>query len=252
MQMRAAPPEHCATDEDKRLYQSMIGALMFAALGTRPDIAYAVTRLSQYTSNPLPEHIHAVKRVLRYLRGSEDLGIVFRGSKVPNAQVQLTAFCDSDWAANVDDRRSVTGYVMTLCGGAISWKSKKQSTVALSTVEAEYMAASAAAQEVIWWRRFLSGLQLRHATMSATPLYSDNQGSIALAHNPQNHERTKHIDIRYHFLRECVESDVIDLRYVSTNNMPADVLTKALTHVKHQQAIQAFGMRTVQLEGRCK
>ncbi|MGH7239999.1 MAG: Ty1/Copia family ribonuclease HI, partial [Candidatus Saccharimonadales bacterium] len=131
-------------------YQSAVGAIMYAMLGTRPDIAFAVTTLSQFTSNPGMPHWVALKRVLRYLNASANSKLVYSGCNGYSAAPQLIGYCDADWASNVDDRRSTTGYVFMLAGGAISWKTKKQPTVALSSVEAEYMAATQATKEAIW------------------------------------------------------------------------------------------------------
>ena len=127
-----------------------------------------------------------------------------------------------------------------MCGGAISWQSKKQKTVALSTVEAEYMAATAGAKEAIWWRAHLGGLG--YDIKPATILYSDSQGSIALAKNPEHHARTKHIDVQYHFIREHVAQRTIAMRYVGTNEMAADILTKALGKGKHEEAVKLLGV----------
>ena len=179
-----------ATDSDIKEYQSMIGGIMWAAVCTRPDIAFAAAaRLSQYASNPSKEHRQAVIRVLRYLKGTPDQGITYRGIEPITAQPPLLAYCDSDWAQDIDTRRSVTGYVFLLCGAAISWQSKRQHTVTLSSVEAEYQAAVQAAKEAIWWRRFLTALG--HHMSDPTVLRSDSQGSIQLIKNgASGHDRT--------------------------------------------------------------
>src|SRR6201996_6441500 len=158
-------------------YQSAVGAIMYAMLGTRPDIAFAVTILSQFSSNPGKSHWTAVKRVLRYLKGSINYKLAYGGSNSRQTDPELIGYCDADWASNVDDRRSVTGYVFMLAGGAISWKTKKQPTVALSSVEAEYMAATQATKEAIWFRSFLTQLGINVGS-SPTTIYSDSQGSI--------------------------------------------------------------------------
>jgi hypothetical protein len=219
---------------------------MYAMLGTRPDIAFAVASLSQFSSNPGQTHWAAVKHVLRYLRGTIDYKLTYgstphadtTGSQLP----ALHGFCDSDWGADRDDRRSVTGYVFMLGGGAVSWQSKKQHTVALSSVEAEYMASTQATKEALWWRTFL--IELGMPDTLTTVIHSDSQGSIALSKNPEHHARSKHIDIRHHFVREQVAAGTVALQYVSTNDMIADVLTKALSKMQHTRLINAMGVRT--------
>lgn len=227
-------------------YQTIIGGLMFAMICTRPDIAYAVTTLSQFSSNPNSTHIQAVKRVLHYLQGTIDHGITYRGSSTfgnINTTPSFVGYCDSDWGSCPDDRRSVTGYAFLCSDGAISWQSKKQKTVALSSVEAEYMAIRAAVQEAIWWRSFLHGLG--YDITQPTTIYTDSQGSITLAKNPIHHDRTKHIDIQYHFTRHHVAEKNILLQYASTSEMPADGLTKPLGREKFVWTMNKLGVHTV-------
>ena len=171
--MTALPTDHKATDSEIRDYQAIIGGLMFAMVCTRPDIAFAVTTLAQFASNPTPVHIQGVKRILRYLRGTVDRCITYKGTGSTDSQPELIGYCDADWGGG-QGCRSVTGYAFTMAGGAISWQSKKQKTVALSTVEAEYMATTQATKEAIWWRSFLAGVG--HDMSSSTIIYSDSQG----------------------------------------------------------------------------
>lgn len=230
--------------EGRRLqYQSLIGSLMFAAICTRPDIAYAVTTLSKFASNPAPEHELAAKRVLRYLKGTTQLGLCYKGTGDHAQAPELLGFCDSDWGSNPNDRRSITGYVFTVAGGAVSWQSKRQGSVALSSVEAEYMAARAAVQEAIWWRSILR--DLGYKTDAPTRLLSDSMGSIAIANGSDQSTRTKHIDIQYHFTRECVEDRQVALVYVPTEMMAADTLTKPLAAAAHQRSREQLGMCVV-------
>jgi hypothetical protein len=233
-----APDDYKATEHDIREYQAMIGGLLFAAVCTRPDIAFAVTTLAQFASNPTSTHAQAVKRVFRYLRGTVDRRITYTGAGSIDSQAELVGYCDADWGGG-PGRRSITGYAFLLAGGAISWQSKMQKTVALSTVEAEYMATTQAAKEAIWWRSFLAGLG--HDMSRATVIYSDSQGSIALAHNPEHHARTKHIDIQHHFIRQHVTDKTIDLQHVGTAEMAADILTKALDRVEHERGACSLG-----------
>ena len=153
-----APTTYQANTSTIREYQSIIGGIMFAMLCTRPDIAFAVATLSKFAQNPSPAHMAGVRRVLRYLRATDKLGIRYASTDPPTQHPQLLGYTDSDWAADRDDRKSISGYAFVLCGGAISWQAKKQQTAALSTVEAEYLAAAAAAKEALWWRNQLAGL----------------------------------------------------------------------------------------------
>ena len=224
----------------KTRYQSAVGALLHAARATRPDISFAVTALSQFCKAPTEEHWQAVKRVFRYLRGTVEHGLTYKGTGSPKDSPVLHGYCDSDYAEDETDCRSVTGYTFMLSGAAISWASRKQPTVAHSSTEAEYMAASDAAKEAIWWRLFLSCLG--YSMDNATRILSDNQGSIALSKNPEGHRRVKHIGVRHHYIREQVAKGTRILDYVSTTKMAADVLTKAVGATQHSTIIQLLGM----------
>jgi hypothetical protein len=226
-----------------RQFQSAVGAVMYAMLGTRPDIAYAVAALSQFCSNPGQPHWNGLRRLLHYLRGTTDYRLTYGpqrdGSSKPQS-IALYGYCDSDWASDKDDRRSVTGYAFMLGGGTVSWQAKKQHTVALSSVEAEYMAASQAAKEALWLRALLRELGMR--STSPTTLCSDSQGSFALSRNPEHHARSKHIDIRHHFIREQVAAGSINVVYVPTEDMAADVLTKPLSRSTHLHMVRMLGL----------
>jgi len=239
-QLTKPATDYQATKEATREYQAIVGGLMFAMISTRPDIAFAVNTLAQFASNPEPAHASALKRVLRYLKGTADLRITYRAPQRAGGQPQLVGYCDADWAQSKMDRRSITGYVFLLCGGAISWQSKKQKTVALSTVEAEYMAVTHASKEAIWWRAHLAGLG--HDMSMATALLSDSQGCIHLAKNPDQHARTKHIDIQYHFIRQHIAEGTVSVSFVSTEEQAADILTKALDRSAHEKGVKALGM----------
>ncbi|XP_061886352.1 uncharacterized protein LOC133636375 [Entelurus aequoreus] len=213
----------------------MVGSLLYAAMATRPDIAQAVSAVSKFNANPDAAHLTAVKRILRYLKGTVNFALKYEQSD----SGALIGFSDADWAGDQDDRRSTTGNVFLLSGGAVSWLSKKQATVALSTAEAEYIALSQAAQEGIWLKRLLSDLGVK--TMS-TVILEDNQGAIAIAKNPVNHSRTKHIDFRYHYIRECVQNGQIELQYCPTNDMKADIFTKPLPRQKFEYLRGEIGL----------
>ena len=173
--------------------------------------------------NPTLSHMTAAKRILRYLKNETDLSLTYssRGSAT------LTAYADADWGGCLQTRRSTTGYIFTLGDAAISWSSKRQHTVALSTTEAEYMAASTATQELLFLRTLLK--DLKHTQIQPTVLYQDNQGAIALTNDFIINQRTKHIDIRYHFIRKQVEVETLSVDYTTTEEMIADCLTKAVT-----------------------
>lgn len=221
-------------------YRSAVGSLMYAMVGTRPDIAAAVGVVSRHLERPGLEHWQAVKRIFRYLKGSLDMAIEYGCSK--SRRLQLSGYCDADWGGDMTDRRSTTGYVFMMAGGAVSWNSRKQPTVALSSTEAEYMALSGAVQEAIWLRQLLR--DLGYAQQGATPIYEDNQGCINLANNPVSHSRTKHIDIRHHFVRERLESGDIGLQYCQTGDMGADLLTKGIATVQFRKLRAILGIRS--------
>ena len=203
-------------------YRSAVGCLMYLMVGTRPDLAAAVGVLSQFAADPCPTHWQALKRVFRYIQGTKTYGIEFT---VDGDALQ--GYSDADWAGDTESRRSTSGYAFMMNGGCISWRSKKQRTVALSSTEAEYMALSEATQEAFWLKVFLCELG-EMAKDEAVKMYEDNKGSIALAKNPEFRKRTKHIDIRYHFVREKVEDGQVVLQYVSTLDMLADLMTKPI------------------------
>ena len=219
-----------ATDEDscidQQKYQSAIGSLMYLSISTRPDISFAVSTLARFSSKPTKEHWTALKRLLRYLKGTTQYGILYKKGGV----TECVGFSDADWAGDTNDRKSTSGYVFMLSGGAVSWSSKKQKCVALSTAEAEYIALSSAAQESIWLRQLLT--ELGKSLEMPTVLFEDNKSSIAMTRNPQFHGRAKHIDIKHHFIREQVSRGKVQLEYCPTAEMTADILTKALSREK--------------------
>jgi len=204
-------------------YRSLVGSLIYLSVITRPDIAFAVGRAGQFMENPTEANMIAAKRILRYLQSDKKLGLTYSTTGSPT----LEAYADADWGGCHTTRRSTTGYIFTLGGAAISWSSKRQQTVALSTAEAEYMAASSATQELIFLRALLR--DFGHTQKEPTVLHQDNQGVIALANDFILNQRTKHIDIKYHFIREKVESGVLTVDYTSTQEMIADCMTKAVS-----------------------
>ncbi len=207
---------------DEQLYQSAVGSLQYLSTMTRPDITFAVSNIAKYCSKPTKEHWIAVKRIMRYLKGTHNYGLLYTKSN----SSRYIGFSDSDWAGDVDDRKSTSGYIFQVGGTSVSWKSRKQSCVALSTAEAEYVALSQAAQEAIWLRQLDTDLQ--GTSSEPTVIYEDNQSAICLSKNPQSHGRSKHIEIKYHFIREQVGKRNIELKYCPSSDMVADMLTKGL------------------------
>ena len=222
---------------NKEQYQALIGGLTYAVTATRPDLAHALGTVNQFCSNP-GEHWKAAKRILRYIKGTIDYRITFDGNKVTN--VKLKGYVDADWGSNPNGRKSQSGYLFTVCG-VISWASKKQSVVALSSTEAEYIAASLASQEAVWLRSLLGDISF--VQKEPTVIKEDNQGTIALSRNPEYHPRTKHIDIKYHFIRDKVEKKELVLEYYPTEQMLADLLTKQLGKTLFQRLRGLMGVR---------
>ena len=219
-------------------YSSAVGSLMYAMVCTRPDIAHAVSVVSRYMAHPGKEHWQAVKWILRYLRGSADLGLVF--DRNSSSGTSVVGFVDSDYAGDLDKRRSLTGYLFTLSGSAISWRSTLQSTVALSSTEAEYMAAAEAVKEAIWLRNLVQELGLQQEDNSV--VFCDNQSAIHLVKNQAYHERTKHIDVRYHFIRDAVAERNMMVKKIGTADNPADMLTKSIPANKFKHCLNLIGM----------
>lgn len=220
-------------DKEVLPYAQLIGSLMYMSICTRPDIAQAVGALARYMANPTHEHWQAAKGVLRYLAGTTDYGILY------GSTTGLEAYCDADYAGDIDSRRSTTGYLFMLNGGAISWSSRLQQTVAASTTEAEYMAAAAAIKEALWMRRLLAELSHDPGTIV---IKADSQSAIKLLKNPIISMRSKHIDVIYHFARERVARKDVAFEYIRTDHMAADSLTKALPAPKFVFCRTAMGV----------
>ncbi|KAJ4713215.1 Retrovirus-related Pol polyprotein from transposon TNT 1-94 [Melia azedarach] len=211
-----------------------IGSLMYAIVCTKPDLAQSVSVVSRFMGEPGKEHWQAVKRIFRYLKGTFDVGLIYRG----DTQCLVTGFSDSDYAGDVDSRRSMTGYVFTLGSSVVSWKATLQPTVTLSTTEAEYMALTEAAKEGIWLKGLVSDLGLHH---DQAIVYCDSLSAICLAKDQVHHERTKHIDVRYHFLRS---EKRIKVNKVGTTDNPADMFTKPVPHSKFQHCLDLLNVRS--------
>ena len=215
-------------------YSNLVGSLLYLSICTRPDIAQAVGALSKYMSSPTTVHWQVAKGVLRYLAGTVGYSITYSGTSTT-----LLGYCDADYAGDLDTRRSTTGYVFIMNGGAVSWSSKKQPTVAVSTTEAEYMAAAYAVKEALWLRQLMFDLHLDPGTIS---IRADNQGAIKLLKNPIFSMRSKHIDVVYHFARERVARKEVKFEYIRTDDMIADSLTKPVPVGKHEFCCKSMGV----------
>ncbi|CAL1360546.1 unnamed protein product [Linum trigynum] len=219
---------------DKIPYASAVGSLMYAMVCTRPDIAHAVGVVSRFLSKPGKEHWEAVKWILRYLRGSSKMSLCFG-----DGEPVLVGYTDADMAGDVDSRRSTSGYLITLSGGAISWQSRLQKCVALSTTEAEYIAVTEACKEMIWMKKFLNELGF---LQEQPQLFCDSQSAIHLAKNASFHARSKHIDVRYHWIRDVLEMKQLQLEKIHTDENGSDMCTKTLPREKFEFCRSAAGI----------
>lgn len=215
-----APRDQLCSTDVKRWYQSALGFLMFAMVGTRPDIAYAVSKLSRFMANPGQQHISAVKRVFRYIKATTTYGLEFDG----NSSI-LEAWTDAEHARDTHDSQSTECYLFRLAGGVISWKSRKQSTVATSSCEAEYMALFSGSLEAVYLKGLLNEMGFKSSSVT---ILADNKSATDLVANPAHHERSKHFRIRFHKIRELQEEGTIKVRWTQRENNPADIGTKAL------------------------
>ncbi|KAL7001863.1 hypothetical protein U1Q18_052394 [Sarracenia purpurea var. burkii] len=217
-------------------YASAFGCLMYAMVCTRPDLAHAVSTVSKYMANPGREHWKAVKWIFRYLRGTTDHGILFARQQ---GQISVVGYVDADYAGGVDDRRSTTGYVFTLAGGPICWRSMVQSLVALSTTESEYMAVTEAGKEALWLKGFVKELGI---DQGGVQLHCDSQSAIYLAKHQVYHARTKHIDVRFHKVRELIAMGDVVLEKVHTSENATDMLTKTVTADKFKHCLDLINV----------
>lgn len=244
-----------ASDEDAEVfsklklpYRSVVGSLMYLAQCTRPDLAHSVGVLSQHLKRPSMPHWEAATHVLRYLRGTTKLGIVYSSTQ-PNIVSGQCSFnlpvsmCDADWAGDPSTRRSTTGYIFVLAGGAISWRSRLQPTVALSSTEAEYRAVTEAGQELVWLWNMMKAFGF--SDPNPTVLQSDNFGAIHLTSKSIFHARTKHIEIHHHWIREIVKKGDLVVKYCPTDVMVADLLTKQLSKQQFIKLRMLLGVKHV-------
>ncbi|XP_042028346.1 secreted RxLR effector protein 161-like [Salvia splendens] len=227
---QAPKSKHESLEMDQIPYASVVGSIMYIMICTRPDLSHALSVTSKYMSDPGKEHWSALKWVLRYLKGSSSCGILFkRCSKV--SQEGVVGYCDADYATNLDNRKSQSRYLFTLFGSVVSWKSSLQSVVALSTTEAEYMALTSAVKESFWIQGVAADFGIVQETV---PLFCENSSAICLAQHQYFHERSKHIDVRLHFIRDKVENGRVKVVRIDTLHNPAHMFIKVLGRDKFE------------------
>jgi hypothetical protein len=227
----------------KPLFQKLVGSLIYLAISTRPDISYAAMSLGQFNANPTRAHLVAGKRVLRYLAGTLDLALEFNfdGGAVPatiGGFLRNCAISDADWASDESDRKSISGYCFYFFNSLVSWSAVKQKAISLSSTEAEYYSMTHAIKEALWIRLFLTLLSF--PIPRPFPLLSDNQSVCALANNSSITSRSKHIDIRHHFIRDHISDGTFCTNWIPTSDMPADIFTKPLSFplfTKHRASL---------------
>ena len=225
-----------ATEITNEPYNELIGSLIYLIQCTRPDLSFAVGMLSRHLKTPTRRDWERAKRVLRYLKGTIGYGIRYSSDEYAKND-KLVIYSDADYAGDKETRCSTTGYVALFAGGLISWKSQLQKTVALSTMEAEYMALSAAVQEAIWLRRLQEELGISKGG-EPTTLFCDNQSTIFFTKDPVQHQRSKHIDVRCHFARQAQQENIVSVNYIPTERMVADPLTKPCSRDKANILLQ--------------
>lgn len=225
-------------------YREVFGCLNHAAISTRPDISHAVSQLAQFSSRYGSAHVTAAKHLLRYIKGTLDIGLVFRDHSTPSRE--LSGYADADYANDADTRRLTTGYTITVGGSTVCWQSRRQRSVALSTTEAEYMAMGDCAKHLLWFQRLLYILTMETVPvtpirMIATAIFNDNNGAIFLSKEAAVNSRSKHINIRHHFIQDLVKDGIITPAMIDTKAMPADYLTKAANSMVLQRCRMLVG-----------
>jgi hypothetical protein len=229
---------------DEAIYRSLIGCLMYLT-AIRPDIMHAVSLLSRFMHCASEVHVKAAKRVVRYIKGTLSYGIQF--SCIENFDLQ--GYADSDWAGSCDDMKSTSGYCFSFGSRIFSWCSKKQEVIAQSTAEAEYVAATAAANQVLWLRKILADLDMEQK--KATRVNVDNQAAIAISNNPIFHGKTKHFKLKYYFMREVQKNEEIQLIYCMTEDQLADILTKPLSKTRFEILRNKIGVCSKRCKEEC-
>ncbi|KAM2798564.1 hypothetical protein COP1_003511 [Malus domestica] len=220
---------------NKERYQRLVGRLIYLSL-TRSDIAYAVSVVSQFMHAPSEDHMAAVMRILSYLKGAPGRRLIFR----KHGHMEVKGYTDADWAGNITDRRSTSGYFTFVAGNLVTWRSKKQNVVARSTAEAEYRGMAHGICELLWLRILL--IKIRFKPQGSMLLYYDNQAMREIANNPAHHDRTKHVEVDRHFIKEKLDVKLIDITYVRSEEQLADVLTHAVSARVFQDSLDKLGL----------
>jgi hypothetical protein len=228
---------------DATHYRSIVGSLRYL-VNSRPDLSFSVGYVSRFMENPTTEHMTAVKRILRYIAGTLYFGCQYKRRK----EAVLAGYSDSDLAGDIDTRKSTSGILYFLGDNVITWQSQKQKVVALSSCEAEYIAATTAACQGVWLARLLA--EFKGTTPATVNLKIDSQSAIQLSKNPVFHDRSKHIDLRYHFIRDCIEENRVQLEFIGTKDQLADILTKALG--REQFCALRFRLGVIDVRKVCK
>ena len=221
---------------DTGRYQRLVGKLIYFS-HTRPDIAYVVSVVSQFMHNPSEDHMDAVIRILRYLKSSPGKGLMF--SK--NGHLRINGYTDADWARNISDRRYTLGYFMFVGGNLVTWRSKKQKVVALSSTEAKFCGMAKGVCELLWIKRLLT--ELGFASASEMDLFCDNKAAIAISQDPVQHDRTKHVEVDRHFIKENLEAKIIRFPFVKSKYQLADILTKAVSSKEFHNSLNKLCIR---------
>ncbi|XP_050908209.1 secreted RxLR effector protein 161-like [Lathyrus oleraceus] len=220
------------------LYASVVESLMYAQVCTRPDIAFAVGILGRYQSNPGMDHWKAVKKVLRYLKGTKDCMLMYRQTN----NLDVIGYSDSDFAGCVDSRKSTSGYIFMMADGAISWRSTKQTLVTTSTMEVEFVSFFEATSHGVWLKSFISGLRIMDSISKPLKIFCDNSATIFMAKNNKSGSRSKHIDIKYLAIRERVKDKIVVINHISTDLMIVDPLTKGMPPTKFKDHVENMGL----------